>query len=135
MPRDEDAAARPRFQEVLVDELQVGRGHGVAAEAEQAGQLARRRQGGTGRQAAVEHGVHDRQPHLRLQRQRGLVAQLEELRPLDRARVLHDVCGRESIGAAPSGSAESPHLALPRATGAPYAVRPGWPSPAPFPLP
>jgi hypothetical protein len=60
---DEDAATRPRFEEVIVDELQARSGDGVATQSEQPSQLARERQRCPGRQSTVEHGPHDVQAH------------------------------------------------------------------------
>ena len=120
---DEHAAARPRLQEPFVDQLHVGGGDGVAADAEQRRQLARGRQRRAAAEVPFEDGMDDRQAQARLQGQRRLVGQLEQARPLDGSGRRH---GAPSLRRAvsPAGLGDSPHLALPRRPGADYA----WPA-------
>ena len=86
LQRDEDAAARPRVEEALVDELRIGRGHGVAADAQLRRELARGGHRRAGAQAPVGDRLHHGAAQARLQRQRCPAAELEEPRPLDRLR-------------------------------------------------
>ena len=79
---DKHATARARFDEAVVHQLRIGRGDGVAAQAQHMGQLARRRQQGAHRQAAVQNGLHHGQAQALLQGQSGLVGQGKQAFPL-----------------------------------------------------
>ena len=85
----EDAAAGTCLQEGLVHQLLVGRGDGVAADAQQAGQFARRGQGRPGGQPSLQDGLHHRKPQPPLQRQRGVLWQRKELGPLELLAASH----------------------------------------------
>jgi hypothetical protein len=91
--RHEDAAARPRQQEAVVDQLLVGRGHGVAAEADQLRQVTRRGQWRALGQAPGADLAHDGRAQPALQGQRRLVGQIEQFVPeLVARRIAPSLC-------------------------------------------
>ena len=82
---DKNAQTLARRQVAVVHQLLVGRGHGVAAQAQQLGQITGRRQGRAGCQAFFKNGLHHGQPKAGMQGQPRLRLKLKQLRPLNHA--------------------------------------------------
>ena len=82
---DVDAAARPRLQKALVDELIVGGGDRVSAQAQQPRQFARRRHRHASGQPALQQRLDYGLAQPGLERQRGAGLEREQPLPLDAA--------------------------------------------------
>ena len=97
------AAARARFQKTIVHQLGISGCHGVAAQAQQHGQFARRWERRASGKAPVQNRLHHRQTKALLQRQCGFVGQGEQGFPL---RALGTGLGGHgaSIGTGPWGA-------------------------------